>query len=54
MSGDSDDLEGRRDGLLNWLHEACFGRVEATEEEIGQGISLLGTIKQLIRRRDED
>jgi hypothetical protein len=53
MSHDSGELEERRDLVRKWIHEACLGRVQATDGEIGQKISLFGTIKQLLRRRDE-
>jgi len=46
-------LRDLHDGVLKWIHEACFGRIRATHEEIGQGIHLLGTIKQMLRRRGE-
>jgi hypothetical protein len=31
--------------VLKWLFDACFGRVAATEKQIGAAIHRLGTLK---------
>jgi hypothetical protein len=46
-----EDLEEEREGILDWLFKACFGRQEASEEEIGSAIHRLGTVN---RQLDDD
>jgi hypothetical protein len=46
-----DDMEEQREGILRWLFDACFGRLPATDEEIGEKVSLLGTINQFLKRQ---
>ena len=44
-----DDEEKR--GILRWLFDALFGRRAATEEEIGEHIHRLGSIRRRLGER---
>jgi hypothetical protein len=48
MSYDSDNLEDQHRSVLKWLFDAAFGRREATPQEFGEKVSLLGTIRRLL------
>lgn len=50
MKRDLEFLEDQYDSTLKWLFDACFGRLPTTDAEIGQKISLLGTLKRLLGR----
>lgn len=45
-----DDVE-EKESILTWLFDAIFGRREASEEEVGDAIQRLGTVR---RRLGED
>jgi len=46
-----DDIEDEREGVLKWLFDACFGRLPANDEEIGEKISLLATVNRFLKRQ---
>jgi hypothetical protein len=45
---DSNWLQERFESVRKWLHEVAFGRLQATEEQIGRTVHLFGTIKRLL------
>ena len=39
-----------RESVLKWLFDACFGRIAATAEQIGDAIHKLGTLNRRLKR----
>lgn len=50
MKSNRELLEDQYDSTLKWLFNACFGRIVATDVEIGEKISLFGTLKRFLGR----
>jgi hypothetical protein len=47
------DDEEERESVLSWLFGACFGRKQASDEEIGSAIHRLGTINRRLQEDDD-
>jgi hypothetical protein len=41
-------LQEQFEGVRKWLHEVAFGRLQATQEEVGSKVRWFGTIKRLL------